>query len=62
LYLSEDCGRIETSFDELIAGAGQDESRFILTSSHPGKTVNESDEFANSLILKYEWETKIVFL
>ncbi len=56
------CGRIEDIIDELIVGDGSDESHFILTSSHPAKTVNEVVGFANILTLKYEGETQVVVL
>jgi hypothetical protein len=34
-----DCSLVEDIIDELVVGDGSDESRYILTSSHPGEPV-----------------------
>ena len=41
------CERIEDDTDAIIVGDGCDESRFIVTSSHPGETLEEVWEFAS---------------
>lgn len=44
-----DCSLIENIIDELIVGDGSDDSRFILTSSHPGESLIDVIEFARAL-------------
>jgi hypothetical protein len=40
-----DCARVEDLIDELVVGDGSDESRFVMTSSHPGESLDEVLEF-----------------
>ena len=42
----EGCAAIEDQIDDLIVGDGSDESRFIVTSSHPGESFAEVLAFA----------------
>ena len=42
------CAEMEDTIDELIAGDGSDDSRFIVTSSHPGETMEDVLEFAST--------------
>lgn len=44
-----DCALIEDIIDELVVGDGSNEDRFILTSSHPGETLEEVMQFASSI-------------
>lgn len=44
-----DCAVIEDIIDELVVGDGSDETRFILTSSHPGESLEEVIQFARSI-------------
>jgi len=49
----KDCDKVEEIIDELVVGDGSDESRYILTSSHPGETVDEVIAFAKALTGEY---------
>jgi hypothetical protein len=60
--VGEDCAKIEEIIDELVVGDGSDESRSILTSSHPGATTDDALDFAQSLSLEYEGEAQVVVL
>lgn len=60
--VGEDCIKIEDIIDQLVVGDGSDESRFILTSSHPEETVEDALNFAESLTLEYEGEAQVVVL
>jgi len=41
----EGAARIEDIIDELVVGDGSDDTRFVVTSSHPNETVEEAVEF-----------------
>lgn len=60
--VGEDCSRVEDIIDELVVGDGSDQTRFILTSFHEGKTVAEALEFARSLTGEYAGEVQLVDL
>lgn len=45
--VGDGCERVEHLIDMIIVGDGTDESRFIVTTSHPGETVEEVMEFAD---------------
>jgi hypothetical protein len=60
--VGEDCARIEDIIDELVVEDGSDESRFILTSSHPDESLSEAVEFALSLRAEYAGEVQVVQL
>jgi hypothetical protein len=60
--VGEDCARIEDIIDELVVGDGSDDSRFILTSSHPGESLAQAVEFALSLRAEYAGEVQVVQL
>ena len=47
--VGRDCAKVEDIIDELVVGGSSDEARNILTSSHPGKSVEEAITFAKSL-------------
>jgi hypothetical protein len=57
-----DCSRVEDIIDELVAGDGSNESRFILTSSHPGAPLVDVIEFARTAISEPSGEPQIVEL
>ena len=44
-----DCALVEDIIDELVVGDGSDDKRFILTSSHPGESLDEVIQFARSI-------------
>jgi len=45
----KDCAKVEDIIDELAVGHGFDVTRYILTSSHPGESVDEAIAFAKAL-------------
>ena len=46
--VGEGGSKIERLIDDFIVGDGSDRTRFIVTTSHPGETVEEVMEFARS--------------
>jgi len=42
------CRHIEDLIDEIVVGDGSDESRFVVTSSHPGESVEDVVSFATT--------------
>lgn len=60
--LGEDCPRIEDIIDELIVGDGSDDGRFILTTSHPGESLEEVMSFAQIVTGEHEREVEVVEL
>ncbi len=44
--VGKDCALIEGIIDEIVIGDGSDSTRFILTSSHPGESLEEVMQFA----------------
>lgn len=57
-----DASAVEDLVDWIVIGDGTDESRFMLTSSHEGETVEEALEFARNLSGEYAGEVQIVEL
>ncbi len=57
-----DCGLVEDIVDELVVGDGSDPARFILTSSHPGESVEDVLEFARQITEGGEGAAQIVTL
>jgi hypothetical protein len=57
-----DCSRVEDIIDELVVGDGADESRFILTSSHPGEPLGDVIEFVRTSISEPAGEPQVVEL
>jgi len=51
--VGQDCTRVEDIIDELVVGDGSNQSRFVLTSAHPGESVDDAVEFARSLSGEY---------
>jgi hypothetical protein len=60
--VGEDCARIEDMIDALVVGDGSDPDRFILTSSHPGETLEEAVAFASVLTGDYAGPVQVVAL
>lgn len=54
-----DCEKIEDIIDEMVVGDGSKEN-FILTSSHPGESLEEAIKFARSLSAEYAGEVQVV--
>ena len=57
-----DCSLVEDIIDELVVGDGSDESRYILTSSHPGEPLVNVVEFARTAISEPAGEPQVVEL
>ena len=57
-----DCALVEDIIDELVVGDGSDESRFILTSAHPGESVEEVVAFARLISSAHDGEAQVVVL
>jgi len=51
--VGKNAAHIEDLVDEVVAGDGTDDSRFLLTSSHEGETLEEAVEFAHNLSNEY---------
>jgi hypothetical protein len=60
--VGQDCERVEEVIDELVVGLGDDASRFLLTSSHPGESVEDAVAFAQSLSEECAGEVAVVSL
>lgn len=50
----------EDLIDEYVVGDGSDDSRYILTANHQGKSLEEALEFARSLTGGYEGGVQLV--
>lgn len=57
--VGEDCVKIEDIIDEIVVGDGS-KDEFILTSSHPGESLEEVIRFARSLTSEYAGEVEVV--
>jgi hypothetical protein len=60
--VGQDCERLEDIIDELVVGDGTAESRFLLTSSHPGESLEGAVAFAKSLSSEYAGDVAVVVL
>lgn len=60
--VGQDCARVEDIIDELVVGDGTVGGRFILTSAHPGETIEDALEFARALSAEYAGEVQLVEL
>lgn len=49
--VGDDCQRVEDVIDELVVGDGSDRTRFLMTSSHPGASLEDVQEFAANYTL-----------
>ena len=54
------CQEVEDIIDELVVGDGSDDGRFLLTSAHPGESLEDVLEFAGSFSADYGDEIEIV--
>ena len=54
------CEEIEGILDEVFVLAGSPERNFVLTSSHPGETLQDAVEFAECLIGEYQGAVQVV--
>jgi hypothetical protein len=59
--VGKDCAKVEDIIDELVVGDGSRDYD-LLTSSHPGKSVEEAVAFAASLTGNFAGEVQIVEL
>ena len=57
-----DCAKIEDVIDEIVVGDGVTSRPFVLTSSHPGKSLDDAIGFAASLTGEYAGEMQVVTL
>lgn len=60
--VGKDCALVEDIIDELVVGDGRDATRFILTSSHPGESVEEVVNFASMVSSAGDGEAQVVVL
>jgi len=44
--IGRDCAKVEDSIDEFSVGDGSNPERFIVTTSHPGESLQDVVEFA----------------
>jgi hypothetical protein len=58
--VGQDAALTEDIIDECVVGDGTDESRYILTASHPNESVEEAMVFARRLTGDYEGEVQLV--
>ena len=56
------CREIEEVVDDAAIAAGSPEHHFILTSSHPGESIADVIEFADSLSGEYQGPVQLVEL
>lgn len=57
----QDCAAIEDRIDDLVIGDGSG-SRFVLTTSHPGETLDEVIAFARMLTVDHAGDIELVEL
>jgi hypothetical protein len=60
--VGQDCARIEDMIDDLVVGDGSKPERFILTSSHPGESLEEAIAFARMLTGDYADGVEVIEL
>ena len=60
--VGKDCDQVEDIIDELVVGDGTDPTRFILTSSHPGESIEDVVEFARYVSSAGDGEAQVVTL
>jgi hypothetical protein len=60
--VGQDCRLVEDLIDELVVGDASDPSRFLLTSSHPGESLEEAIAFARQLSDDYPGQVQVVEL
>jgi hypothetical protein len=57
--VGQDCAKVEDIIDELVVGDGSRDYH-ILTSSHPGESVDEAVRFAEALTGEFEGKAHVV--
>lgn len=57
-----ECALVEDMVDWLVIGDGSDSGRYILTSSHPGESLQDAIDFARALSDEYPGEPQVVAL
>lgn len=57
--VGKDCEKIEDTIDELVVGDGSRDYE-LLTSSHPGKTLEEAVAIATSLTGQFAGDVQVV--
>jgi hypothetical protein len=61
--VGEDCARVEDIIDELKVGDGTREPYLaMLTASHPGQTIAQAVEFAESLTGEFKGDAHVIDL
>ena len=60
--MGTDCAKVEEIIDELIVGDGSNPQRFIVTTSHPGESLQDVVEFAESFSTEPVGKVQIVEL
>jgi len=58
--VGQDCCKVEDIIDEIVVGDGTREPYSMLTSSHPGKSVAEAVEFAESLTDEFAGNAQVI--
>jgi hypothetical protein len=58
--VGRDAAHVEDLVDEIVVGDGSDKERFILTSSHPGESLRDTLEFAQTFTDEYGDEVQVV--
>ena len=57
--VGQDCAMIEDIIDEIVVGDGSHDYH-LLTSSHPGESVEDALQFANSLTGEFAGKTHVI--
>lgn len=58
--VGNEASRVEDIIDEIVVADGSDDSRFILTASHPGESLQDAVDFAHSLTGEFSGEVQVV--
>jgi hypothetical protein len=58
--VGKDCAKVEDIIDEIIVGDGSDPSRFLVTTSHVGESLDEVVEFAKPWVVVEPGEVQVV--
>lgn len=58
--IGEDCVKVEEIIDTLIVGNGSNPNRFIVTTSHPGESLQDVIKFAELFSTAPEGKVQIV--
>ena len=58
--VGDDCAEVEDAIDEIVVDGGKNSNSFILTSSHPGESVEDVVEFAHFLAIECADDVQIV--